>query len=254
MPRKIPGYGWVPDNPDQRDYQYAAPDAVLRALPPWVDLRPACPPIYSQGRLGSCTANALAAAIQFDQMKQRRVPAFTASRLFLYYNTRALEGTTDADSGSMIRDAIKSVAAQGVCPEVMWRYDPAAFRRRPPGPCYQVAAWHKALRYHRLAQDLDQLKCCLASGYPFAFGFTVYESFERPQVAATGQAPLPAPGETVVGSHAVLAVGYDDARQWFIARNSYGAGWGMCGYFTLPYAYLTQESLAGDFWMIRLVE
>jgi len=65
---------------------------------------------------------------------------------------------------------------------------------------------------------------------------------------------MPAPGETVVGNHTVLAVGYDDARQWFIARNSYGAGWGMSGYFTLPYAYLTQESLASDFWVIRLVE
>src|SRR5712692_9709271 len=102
MPRKIQGYGWIPDHPDQRAHRYGAPGAVLSALPPWVDLRPACPPIYQQGHLGSCTANAIAAAIQFDQMKQCRVPAFTASRLFIYYNGRVLSGTVDSDSGAAI--------------------------------------------------------------------------------------------------------------------------------------------------------
>jgi C1A family cysteine protease len=218
-----------------------------------VDLRPASPPVYYQGHLGSCTANVIAAAIQFDQMKQRRVPIFTPSRLFIYYNARVLEGTVAADSGAMFRDGIKSVAAQGVCPEIMWSYDAAAFRVRPTDPCYQVAAWHKAVRYQRVGQDLIQMKGCLVSGYPFACGFTVYRSFESFQVASTGHVPLPEPGEEVVGSHAALAVGYDDSRQWFIVRNSYGAGWGMNGYFTLPYEYLTRESLASDFWVIQLV-
>jgi C1A family cysteine protease len=253
MPRKIQGYGWIADDPDQRDFRYAAPAMVLRALPPSVDLRPACPPVYRQGNLGSCTANAIAAAIQFDQMRQRLAPVFIPSRLFIYYNTRDLEGTVLSDSGSMIRDAIKSVAAQGACPEVMWPYDVGAFRARPTAPCYQVAAWNKAVRYHRLMQDLNQIKGCLASGYPFTFGFAVYESFETPQVAATGDVPLPGAGEAVVGAHAVLAVGYDDARRRVLVRNSYGADWGMNGYFTLPYDYLTEENLASDSWMIRLV-
>jgi C1A family cysteine protease len=97
------------------------------------------------------------------------------------------------------------------------------------------------------------MKGCLASGYPFVYGFTVYESFESDEVAKTGAAPMPTAGEKVLGGHAVVAVGYDDASQRFISRNSWGTGWGMAGYFTIPYAYLTDGNLADDFWTIRLV-
>ena len=64
---------------------------------------------------------------------------------------------------------------------------------------------------------------------------------------------MPSPNEKTVGGHAVMAVGYDDSQQRFIVRNSWGNGWGMAGYFTMPYAYLTQSSLSDDFWTIRLV-
>jgi C1A family cysteine protease len=253
MPRKLQRYGWIPDQPDHRDYVYSAPRGALRSLPPGVDLRPGCPPVFDQGLLGSCTANAIAAAIQFDQIKQRQVPVFTASRLFIYYNGRLLAGTVDSDAGLMLRDGVKSVTQLGACPEHMWPYQPAALYARPPGAAYQMASWHRAVRYQRLAQTLSQMKGCLASGYPFVFGFSVYESFESEQIARTGIASLPGPRETVIGGHAALAVGYDDARQWFIVRNSWGPGWGMGGYFTLPYTYMTQDGLVGDLWTVQLV-
>ena len=63
---------------------------------------------------------------------------------------------------------------------------------------------------------------CLAPGYPFVFGFSVYESFMSAEVARTGEVPLPPRGEQLIGGHAVLAVGYDDAIQRFIVRNSWG--------------------------------
>jgi C1A family cysteine protease len=97
------------------------------------------------------------------------------------------------------------------------------------------------------------MKGCLAAGYPFVFGFTVYESFESASVAKTGVVPYPSTGEKVLGGHAVLAVGYDDASQRFIVRNSWGPGWGMKGYFTIPYSYLTDNNLSDDFWTIRMV-
>src|SRR5260370_2581404 len=97
------------------------------------------------------------------------------------------------------------------------------------------------------------MKGCLASGYPFVFGFSVYESFESQQVAQTGHVPMPHPGEKQIGGHAVLAVGYDDAHNWLLHRNSWGDGWGMARYFTIPYTYLTASNLAERFLTTCLV-
>jgi C1A family cysteine protease len=240
--------------PDHRDQPYAAPVERIGAPPAKADLRAQCPPVYNQGQLGSCTANAIAGAIQFDRLKQKLAPEFTPSRLFIYYNERVIEHSVASDSGAQIRDGIKSVARQGDCPETEWPYVIAKFKTKPSAKCYADARQYKVVLYQRVTQTLSQLKGCLASGYPFVFGFTVYESFESASVTKTGHAPLPRSGDAVIGGHAVAGVGYDDAKQWFIVRNSWGAGWGMKGYFTLPYAYVTDASLAGDFWTIRIVQ
>lgn len=254
MPRKIQRYGWIPDLPDQRDYLYAAPFEPGVVLPSSIDLRPNCPAVYDQGELGSCTANAIAGAIEFDRLKQNQLPPFTPSRLFIYYNERVMEGTVNSDSGAQIRDGIKSVGTQGVCPETEWPYVITKFEDHPPDVCYQDASQHKAILYKRLVSNLNQMKGCLASGYPFVFGITVYESFESQPVAQSGHVPMPGSNEQAIGGHAVMAVGYDDSQQWFIVRNSWGTAWGMQGYFTLPYAYLTQPGLSSDYWTIRVIQ
>jgi C1A family cysteine protease len=257
-PYKIQKYGWNPDLPDARDHLYAAPPAIVGALPPATDLRSHCPPVYDQGQLGSCTGNAIAGAVQFDRMKQSVTGAqLVPARLFIYYNERVIEHTVPQDSGAQIRDGIKSVAQQGACFESgphAWPYDITKFATKPAAGCYDVAKLDKAVQYSRLVPTQPLLKGCLASGYPFVFGFTVYESFESQQVASTGIVPMPnLKTEKVMGGHAVLAVGYDDSKQRFIVRNSWGPGWGLAGYFEIPYAYLTDTNLADDFWTVRLV-
>jgi C1A family cysteine protease len=254
QPRKIQRYGWKPDLPDHRDHLYAAPPAVLVSLPESVDLRPHCPAVYDQGQLGSCTANAIGAAFEFDQIKEKVAHVWRPSRLFIYYNERVMEGDVSQDAGAQIRDGIKSVATQGACSEDLWTYDITKFADQPPQNCYANAAKHLATSYQSVAQSLSQIQGCLASGYPVVFGFTVYDSFESAQVASTGVLNMPASSESVLGGHAVLCVGYDNASQRFIVRNSWGDAWGQKGYFTMPYTYLLDSNLASDLWTIRFVQ
>ncbi len=251
MARTNSRYGWIPDLPDQRDYHFAAPPAVAAKLPPSVDLTPHCPPVYDQGQLGSCTGNGVAGVLQFDAMKEGLPDTSVPSRLFIYYNERVMEGTVDSDSGAQIRDGIKTVATTGACDETLWPYDIAQFAVKPPAAGYTAAEGQRAIVYSRVGQTLSHMKGCLASGYPIVFGFTVYDSFEGAEVARTGVVPMPASGESVLGGHCVVAVGYDDASQRFTIRNSWGDGWGRAGYATMPYAYLLSQSLASDFWTVK---
>jgi C1A family cysteine protease len=147
---------------------------------------------------------------------------------------------------------VKSVATTGYCPDKDWPYDVKAYTTAPPAAAFADAASHKVVSYQRVPRDLDQMKGCLAAGYPFVFGFSVYESFEGTAVAKSGHVPMPDATESLLGGHAVVAVGYDDASSWFTVRNSWGPVWGLAGYFTMPYDYLTNRSLASDFWTIRV--
>lgn len=251
IPHRIKRYGWRPDLPDFRDFAYTAP--AVAALPPKVDLRPQCPPVYDQGQLGSCTANAIGGAIEFDQMKQKQAPS-VPSRLFIYYNERVIEGTVGQDAGAQIRDGVKSVNKVGAPPETLWPYRISKFAQKPPTAAFTAALKHQVVSYQRVGRDLAQMRGCLAAGYPFIFGFTVYDSFESTQVAKTGVLNMPAKSERVVGGHAVLCVGYDDDAQRFTVRNSWGVNWGMKGYFSMPYTYLLSGGLASDFWMLKTVE
>ncbi|HNW97778.1 MAG TPA: C1 family peptidase [Bacteroidales bacterium] len=254
MPHKISRFGWLPDLPDHRDLVYSAPKPIKAKLPKKVDLRKSCPGIYDQGELGSCTANAISAAFEFNLMKQKAKSIFTPSRLFIYYNERVMEQTISEDSGAMIRDGIKSINKKGVCPEKMWPYIISKFTKKPDAKCYTEALKHQSLLYQRVTRKLEQMQSCLAEGYPFVFGFTVYDAFESSAVAKSGKLDLPKPSEGECGGHAVLAVGYDDTTKRFIVRNSWGNKWGQKGYFTMPYDYLLNENLADDFWSVRLVE
>ena len=248
--RHIERYGWIPDLPDARDLLFAPPPEHAQGLPPSIDLRSKMPPVYNQGQLGSCTANAIAGAVEFAEMGEGEGEA-TPSRLFIYYGERQIEGTVGQDSGAQIRDGIKVVATTGVPAETDWPYDITKFAEQPPQQAYQDAAKSKAIQYLSVAPNY--LKGALAVNFPVVIGFTVYSGFESPEVAQTGVLNLPQRGEQVVGGHAVLVVGYDDASQRFTVRNSWGEGWGQAGYFTMPYAYLLNPSLSSDFWTIRQV-
>lgn len=243
-------WGWRPELPSIKDFPFKRL-YPRRKIPDKVDLRPLCSKVEDQEALGSCTANAGVGLYEFVEIKQKvEKPFWDASRLFLYYNTRLIEGTVNEDSGAYIRDTMKALSKSGVCPEKEWPYLTERFAMKPIGPCYKHAAKHKAVVYRRL-DTLQDLLGCLADGYPFEFGFTVYDSFMSVKVAKTGIVPMPKKNEKVQGGHAVMAVGYDQVKKLFIVRNSWGPDWGLAGYCMMPFDYLTNRNLSDDFWCIR---
>ncbi|CAK9022820.1 unnamed protein product [Durusdinium trenchii] len=261
--------GWIKDIPDPRDLYMTfksvdAPKEIKRkgeGSKEIVDLRPLNGgfKIFNQGHLGSCTANALAAAFHFALHKENveqheGFKDFTPSRLFIYYNERYVEGSVDRDAGAMLRDGIQVMERLGVCPEAMWKYDDQNdfFKKQPDKNCYELATKCTVKGYAHVAQDLQQMKLCIKNGYPFVFGFTVLTSFS--EAAKNGTMVMPQPGDKARGGHAVCAVGYDDFKQCFIVRNSWGDDWGDKGYFYMPYEYICKEELAHDFWAINWVE
>jgi C1A family cysteine protease len=241
--------GWIPDLPDHRDFLYAALRPAGVRLPKSVDLRPNMSPVENQGQLGSCTANALAGALEFLEVKSGQ-PLVDLSRLFIYYNERAIEHTISSDSGAMIRDGIKTLASLGVCPEKEWPYVITTFTKKPSAVCYTDAKKHTISSYHRIA-SLSEMRACLAEGYPFVFGFSVYESFESPTVARTGVVALPKPRERQLGGHAVCAVGYDDKAKPLAGAQLVGAGLGHEGVFHHALRLRRERNLSDDFWTIR---
>jgi C1A family cysteine protease len=257
-------YGWNRDHHDHRDLLYAAhrpKEFALEApLPKSVDLRPTMPSVWDQGTIGSCVGHGTAAALAHLRITNH-MDLWTPSRLFLYYGVRFLENSVAEDAGGQIRDAIKWVAATGCPPEDLWPYDTAKFASVPPPPAFEAAALHKALTYLRVDwTKLDEIKACLAAGFPIVFGFMVYSDFESEQCAKTGILHMPSARERCQGGHCTCMVGFDDDKAYDggvgmgLVRNSWGDRWGdptHPGHFWIPYPYLTSPALSDDFWSIR---
>lgn len=251
-PKSKEYYGWTPDTPDHRDLMFSLPKK-MKKLPRKVDLRTDELPVYDQGALGSCTANAIATAFAYSVLKQQEEELYSPSRLFTYYNTRLLEGNEDKDSGATLRSTVKVMNKVGVCDENFWPYTISKFKNRPTDICYKEAVGNKAIKYERLNRSLSDFKSCLVSGFPFVCGFAVYESFETREVTKTGKMVMPNKNEQFRGGHAIIVMGYDDDMGCFIVRNSWGVKWGDKGHFYMPYEYLLDRNLSDDFWVIQKV-
>jgi C1A family cysteine protease len=268
-------YGYIKSNKDERDYKIKFTDDHIKKFHQKYKLTessslnlaqlyhlPEALSEIDQGGLGSCTANATAFAYAFDEIKQTNKECFLPSRLFIYYNSRLLEGTTETDSGASLRDAVKSIKIYGVCDEHYWIYDPLKFNIKPIHKAYEEAEKTKGITYLALNFDDCQtqndicqvIKNALKSGFPIVFGCAIYESFESEEVASTGQVPIPdTNNEELMGGHALCIIGYDDIKSSFLIKNSWGPNWGIKGYCYMPYDYISDLDLCQDFWVIQAV-
>ena len=252
-PRNIAWLGYKRDLKDRRDRLFAPNPSVLKSLPASVDLRRWCPPVMDQGAIGSCSAHAITAALRFALIKSGK-PDAALSRLQLYYDERAVEGTTASDAGAELRDGIKCAAKIGVAHEPLWPYDVAKFKRKPTRKVYSDALKFTALTYERVEVDATKLKAALAGGSPVVIGISVFEAFEGDDVAKSGVVPMPAAKDAPVGGHAMLAIGYGQKPGYFTVQNSWASDWGSGGLCFVPEAYLGDATLGSDYWQISNVK
>jgi hypothetical protein len=258
-------FGWLPDRPDIRDYGFKAKlgEEVLTEFPVRAIIEKFRDkiPVVDQGNIGSCVGNSTAALMAFVRGVVMR------SRLQIYYEARRLQGWENEDTGAFNRDAMKVIATLGAGRESWWPYDPTKFTIDPLEKVDRDGLKRKIFSYYRL-EDGQAYRSCLAQGFPFIIGATLYTRFLGSGVAKHGIVNWPRRDERVEGGHSFVVYGYDDnfresewAKQWmasvyiperaFICRNSWDKEWGRNGDFAIDADYLEHPWLADDAWTCR---
>ena len=266
------GMGWRRDLPEFRDSGCAGHEGLAHrrisppfraatgsVLPASADLRKWCSRVRDQGCAGAAAAHAVAGLLEYFELRAFGHHLELSTR-FLYKVTRDLAGVR-GDVGANLRATLKTLSLVGAPPEAHFRYDPARIDEEPAAFCFAFADRYRTARYFRLdapslAGDavLTNVRKCLAARLPSVFGVPVYSSFPR-LGDGTSEIPYPEKGESQVGGHALVAVGYDDERMVgaeqgaLLVRNSWGAGWGDRGYAWMPYKWVTSR-MAVDFWSL----
>lgn len=226
---------------------------ITEQLPNKINLRNIIKlPVLSQGKIGSCTANATSNAILFF-LKRSKKQEFQPSRLYIYYFSRLIENNIEIDSGCEIRNVMKAVANYGACEEDLVPYIIENFKIRPDNFYIKRGKSKiKNFKYLSVDQELINIKNCLFQGYPILLGIELYESSEYDENLKSGIIPIPdTNNERYLGGHCILLMGYDDEKSIFCFLNSWGDGVGDNGYFYIAYEYLLDNKLATDFWTIR---
>jgi C1A family cysteine protease len=234
---------------------------------------------YDQLQLGSCTAQGWTFAFVFDMGKQGEVQ-IAMSRLAFYNCERQLLGTVSSDSGAQIKTGADVMKKMGMCLESMCPYDITKFADPLSQECIDDMKLHMGVDVQRVRKTVNDLKQCLIDGYPFVFGFKVYESFMN--TGHDGIVKMPDVNkEKLLGGHCVACVGFKkiNGKDYFIIRNSWGCdgvasgesvppstaptskGWGDNGHCYFPFEFMMEQDglfglnkMCSDFWVLKRVK
>lgn len=245
------GLGWLPDKPDERDYD-AEPmlaDGVDGEPPDEWSNRDLVPDILDQGNVGSCVANAAAYAVRAAQIREYGAPQPLLSRKFLYWASRRQHGAEDVDGGTYIRSAFSALQKVGAPRENAYPYSMptnvqptmdainAAFDQRIGGEYRRITS----TGYNRIRD----IKRALVMRQLVVFGTTVNNAF----MGLRDDRVVGPMDADPVGGHAMAAVGY--RGDVFDVVNSWSSLWGAYGYFSAS-ADLMAWPETRDLWIVEL--
>lgn len=252
--------GCWPSPWDPRDFKFAKIAQALGfaavTLPSEWSFRPNLPPVWDQGPLGVCVSAASCWGVKaWQEIQQGDFPACGLSVAYLYALCKQRDGIPD-QAGTYPRVVLKVLQDVGVCTEAELPYTWLKSDRSvppPPSNLASSAAKYKIKSYAQICGSGDAsrdgatmaLKQAIYTQGPVLAAVLVCENFLDPQPP---DYLLPLPQGRVLGGHAVALTGWDDARQAFELRNSWGTGWGDRGYAWLPYQWLTARDRDVGYW------
>jgi C1A family cysteine protease len=232
----------LPDIKDDRDFIFSS--EIPQTIPVSIDLRFLCGDIENQLNTGSCVANSSVSALEI--ILKRGNKFFNLSRLFQYYNLREpYADLKDKDVGAYTRDAFKFVNKLGICSEDSWNFDVSKVNVKPVQACYTEALNHLVTKYERILTDdkcIGNIKAVISKGYPVLFGASIGKT-----LYSIGKNVYKGVNNDSIGGHAMVIVGYDDTKKYFIVENSWGSTWGDKGYFYFDYSAFLKDT--HDIWV-----
>ena len=250
-----PNFGYIPDEPSDKDFLFSTTAMAGTSPLNDISLRGFFKEISDQATLGSCVANAVADALEAQTAQRLNLPPTqisNLSRLFIYWNARNLETppSTGVDHGTKIRLAMDSVRIHGVPTEAVYPYDTSKVYLKPGWLVYKAAIQNKLNKFYRIDATGDaritQIRQALSAGNPVVFGTQIAESFRH----VNDDTVIQLPTDKYIGGHAMVLTGWNNAKQAFNLRNSWG-NWANAGYGYISPNYIKAD-ITRDIWVMTV--
>ena len=213
--------------------------------------------VDNQGAYGSCTAHVLSYAWQQSRLRANK-SWYKPSRCFWYAHSRLALGDRklSTDKGSTIWSTAQTLSSKGAVAESLWPYTKQNIDREPTVTINIQASGNKqSVRQVSFGlntnTNIANIKKEINDGRVVMIGIMIFQSFMTNDVMRSGQIPVPKKRqEALLGGHAIALSGWDESKQVFTFRNSWGTSVGKQGSFSIPYSYVCNPTLAGDAWVV----